>query len=285
MLTRLCTVATLMLLAAPAWGQGLVVTSSENTPTIAQVQAAKASADASVKTVNGAAPVNGAVTLTIPATPDLTSYVKTSALPAPYTDAQARAAASTITSFSSANIAMPNGANLAHTIYQARPAGGFLTIAGTGEQSVFATTGDGNLTVQPIAMFVGARFHLHDRGRATTGTLNVSGITARLKLGGVTLVSGSTIGLPVSLTNIPFWSDIDCKVLSTGVTGSILCYGALHYAAGTSSSALVLTDMSSAIPVTINTTIAQTWEATVQLSSLIGAPSVVIYDAFIIQEN
>lgn len=189
------------------------------------------------------------------------------------------------TAFSSPNISMPNGANLAHTIFQGRPVGGFLSISGTTEQTVFSSTGDGNLTIQPAAMFVGARFHLHDRGRATTGLANVSTITSRLKIGSVTLVTGTTLGLPASLGNIPFWSDIDCKVLSVGVSGLMLCYGALHYGTGISSGPVLMSDMSNSAAITINTTVAQTWDATVQLSSVIGTPSIVVYDAFIIQEN
>ena len=60
-----------------------------------------------VKSVNSAAPVSGNVTV---------------AIPAAYTDAQARTAAQGITSFTNPNITMPNGANISHTIFQSRGA-------------------------------------------------------------------------------------------------------------------------------------------------------------------
>ena len=184
-----------------------------------------------------------------------------------------------------ANIAMPNGANLAHTIYQSRPAGGSVTVSGSSVQSVFSATGDGSLTIQPVAMFVGARFHAVFGGRGQTGTLNVSTVTGCLKLGSVSLVCGTTLALPASLSAVPFAADVICTVRSVGVSGTMSCKGEMRYATGLSSSSPLMTDLTTTSVATINTTTAQTWDATIQLSSTVGSPSLTIYDAYIIQEN
>lgn len=187
-----------------------------------------------------------------------------------------------VTSFTSPNISMPNGANIAHTIYQSRVN---TTISGTTAATVFSATGDGSLTILPAAMFVGARFHLVFGGRGQTGVANVSTVTGCLKLSAVSLVCGTTLALPVSLAAIPFSADVVCTVLSTGVSGTMSCKGALGYATGLSSSSPLMTDLTTTSPITINTTVNQTWDATAQLSSAIGAPSLTVYDAYIIQEN
>lgn len=199
-----------------------------------------------------------------------------------YTDAQAAAAASAITAFTSPNIQMPNGAYIAHTIYQAR---GSVTTSSTSAATVFNATGDGSLTVSPAAMFVGARFHAYFGGRGQTGAASVSTVTGCLKLGSVSLICGTTLALPASASAIPFGADVICTVRSTGATGTMSCKGEMRYAAGLSSAAPLTTDLTTTSLVTIDTTASRAWDATIQLSSTIGSPSLTVYDAYIIQEN
>ena len=134
-------------------------------------------------------------------------------------------------------------------------------------------------------MFVGARFHIYIGGRGQTGALNVSTVAACIKLGGVSLVCGTTLGLPASLSAFPFWDDLICTVRSVGVSGTIACRGSLLLSPGLSSSTPLTTDLTTTSVVTINTTIPEAWDATAQLSSTVGSPSLTVYDAFIIQEN
>lgn len=200
-----------------------------------------------------------------------------------YSDAQAVAAAQAgLSTFGNPNLAMPNGANIAHTIYQAR---GAVTISGTSEATCFNATGDGNQTVQPVAMFVGARFHIYCSGRGQTGLANISTVTAKVKFGSTVIVSGVTLALPASTSAIPFWSDVVCTILSTGSSGTMTCGGGIQYAPGLSSATPFTTDMTSTSAVTLNTTIAQKIDATATLSNTIGSPSLTVYDAYIIQEN
>lgn len=200
-----------------------------------------------------------------------------------YTDGLAVAAAQNgMTSFVSPNIAMPNGANIAHTIYQGR---GSLSLSGTSEQSCFVGTGDGNQTLQPAAMFLGARFRISCAGIGLTGALNVSTVTVKVKFGSTVISTGVTAALPASLAAIPFRGDVVCVIRSTGASGTASCTGGLTYATGLSSSAPLLTDLTATSPVTIDTTATQKLDATVTLSSAIGSPSLAVYDAYIIQEN
>lgn len=259
--------------AFPAFGQALMVQpiDTSNLATKTEVQTAQTAATAAQSSANSkVSSVNtqtGTVTLSIPSA---------------YTDAQALAAASAMTAFTSANIAMPNGANIAHTIYQARNA---VTISGTSATTVFSGTGDGNLTIQPVAMFVGARFHLVIAGRGQTGALNVAAITACVKLGAVSLICGTTAALPVSTAAIPFSADVVCTVRSTGASGTMSCVGAMGYVVGLSSGSALWTDLSTTSVVTIDTTAARAWDVTAQLSSAVGSPSLTVYDAFNMQEN
>lgn len=200
-----------------------------------------------------------------------------------YSDTNAVAAAQAgMTSFTNPNIAMPNGANIAHTIYQAR---GTVTVSGTSAATVFNATGDGSLTIQPAAMFVGARFRFHYAGIGQTGALNVATVAACQKLAAVSLACATTAALPASLAAVPFYSDMVCTVLTTGASGTMSCIGEIVYTVGLSSSAPLVTTLGGAAPVTIDTTAARTWNATVQLSSAIGSPSLTVYDAYIMQEN
>lgn len=200
-----------------------------------------------------------------------------------YTDGAAVSAAQAgMTSFANPNLAMPNGANIAHTIYQGR---GALTLSGTSEQSCFVGTGDGNQTLQPAAMFLGARFRVTCVGIGQTGALNVATVTAKVKFGSTVISSGVTAALPASLSSIPFRGDVVCVIRSVGSSGTAVCTGGLAYATGLSSSAPLLTDLTATSAVTINTTVTQKLDATITMSSAVGSPSLAVYDAYILQEN
>lgn len=190
-----------------------------------------------------------------------------------------------VTAFTSPNIAMPNGGNIGHLIYQSRPGGGSTVISGTSATTVFSATGDGSLTVPSASMFLGARFRVMGGGIGQTGGLNVSTVAGCLKLGSVSLICNTTAALPASLAAIPFRFEVVCTVKSIGASGTMSCRGGLFYATGLSSASVFATDLTSTSAVTIDTTVSQTWDATVQLSSGIGSPSLTVYDACIIQEN
>ena len=131
----------------------------------------------------------------------------------------------------------------------------------TDEISQFSGSALGSKIFRANTLKVGDIIHLQTRVLVTTGVAQES--TFRIGLGGVNIVT-SVGTLPNNLSDAYAELDIQLKVLSLGVTGTVCCMGRTFIHATTGISSTVMRPLVSAIPIVIDTTIDNVVDLTYQ---------------------
>jgi hypothetical protein len=88
------------------------------------------------------------------------------------------------------------------------------------------------------------------RGVSST-TLVPGTATFKIKLGGTTIITGTTAGLLGSLTNSNFYLSLTIACLNPGSSGSVVCSGEIDYVSGVNA-------LKSAIPLNLASTAVDT---------------------------
>ena len=138
------------------------------------------------------------------------------------------------------------------------------TVANTTTQTTVTSTGKGTRTLPANFMVAGRSFHLHARGYLSTdavpGTLRI-----RVKLGS-TVIADTTAKTPGGgLTNQGLEVDVEWTCRTTGASGTVMAQGNSHYHTGTVGSEEF--DMVNTAATTIDTTVSQTIDVTVEWST------------------
>ena len=180
------------------------------------------------------------------------------------------------------NYIMPNGGYLEHSIFTASAQ---TIINGTTPASLYSTSGVGSQTVPVAGLFAGASFELKVEGIAATGALNTASYTETVVIGGVTIVTATTIALPVSLAKIPFTVLETCTVFAAGAGGSISCTGGFQYSTGLVSIAPLYTALMPTGPVSVAMSVPVKFDIQGSFSSTTGSPSVTVNNASIREVN
>lgn len=201
-----------------------------------------------------------------------------------YTDAQAIAAVQNgLTSFANPNLQMPNGAYIAHTIYNATSS---ATINGSSDETCFGSSGLGNQSVPTVGFYAGAKFVIQCGGSYTTGVASVATLTIKIKFGSTAVATFTTLALPSSVTGLAWFVDATCTVRVAGVSGSIVCTRGVSYVTTSIGVAPLFNPLLTASPVSVDLSGTTTKiDVTGSFSSLVGSPSATSIESSIQQVN
>jgi hypothetical protein len=111
------------------------------------------------------------------------------------------------------------------------------TIAATTTPTSAIGSGVGSLTVSAATAVVGKQWRLKLRGVYSTPALSVGNVTIDIKLGSVTIATGTANSLVAAATNLGFEGECIVTCRSTGATGTVMTTGAVKYDAATSNAA------------------------------------------------
>lgn len=120
--------------------------------------------------------------------------------------------------------------------------------------------------------YIGNTYRLLCSGVYSVG-VSVSSATMKIKFGSATIASATTASLPVSVSNLPFLVDVRCTIRSIGASGGMVCSGIAQFSTAATTAPPVIMS-SGASPVAIDTTVANTFQITSALTSIIGSPSI-----------
>lgn len=148
------------------------------------------------------------------------------------------------------------------------------TVAATVAETTIIGAGTGSLTLPANYLTAGKTVRFSVRGLYSTPTLSVGNILIKIKLGGVTLASGTASSLVATSTNLGFAGEALITCQTTGSSGTVIIMGELDYSAGNNLAALVLAINNGTSTSTINTTTTNAFDCTVTWSNNTAGNSV-----------
>lgn len=138
---------------------------------------------------------------------------------------------------------------------------GDQTITNTTDETTVFDGGVGTRTIPANELRIGSTYQVRAWGRIS-GTINHQA-TLRVKLGSVTLAT-SVANLPASLSNAAFEALFEFTVRSVGSSGTVIGQGRILIGAGTGIVTSYIRPIQMLTTATIDTTIANTFDATYQ---------------------
>lgn len=157
--------------------------------------------------------------------------------------------------------------NIASTLYSSTST---QTVAATVTETTIIGTSTNltdSLVIPANYLYVGKVLRFQVRGLYSTPALSVGNLLVKIKLGSSLLCSGTASALLVSATNVGFVGDALITCQSTGISGSIVIMAGVDYGVTNNTAALNLALNNGVTPITLNTTISQTFDTTVTWSN------------------
>lgn len=141
------------------------------------------------------------------------------------------------------------------------------TVAATVTETSIIGAGSGSLTLPANTLAAGKTLRFQARGLYSTPALNIGNLLVKIKLGGVTLASGTATALLVSTTNSGWEGTAIITCRSTGVSGTVIIMAGVNYALGNNVAAAGLAINNGTATSTVDTTGTLLYETTVTWSN------------------
>lgn len=143
------------------------------------------------------------------------------------------------------------------------------TVSGTTTETSIIGTGTGSMNIPANFLRTGRQINIKVYGVYNLPLLNLAPLTIRVKLGGVTIASATATSLLAGAANIGYEAEVAIACRSAGVGGTVVTYGNINF--GTAAATRGFVDLNNGTnPTTINTTVANALEVTVQFGASVN---------------
>lgn len=138
------------------------------------------------------------------------------------------------------------------------------TITGIAETTIKASL-YGTDTIKSGDVHLGKTWYADASGTYTNPSVTIGGVTARVYLGSVLILTASIVSLPVNISTLPYITHVQITADVAGVSGSARASGYIQFnaATGTTPLATIFTPTTNTIDWTTN----KVYNATIQFSS------------------